>query len=82
MSNVTEEVLEIKITPEDEVTIVDRKWVTSHGFGSTSTISRKMKTAEYPQSISDDGDKWQWTLAQWKRYLQKKLARLNQQAAA
>ena len=80
MSNAAE-VLEIEITPEDEITLVDCKWAHAHGFGSNSTVKRKVKKYIYPQPISDPGDMLQWTLAQWKRYLQKKMDRLNQVAA-
>jgi len=76
MSNAAE-VLEIEITPEDEVTIVDCNWLEAHGFGSNSTVKRKVKKRICPQPISDPGDMLQWTLAQWKRYLQKKMDRLN-----
>ena len=81
MSNATQEVLEIEITPEDEVTLVDSKWATANGYGSTSTINRNVEKKEYPQPITEHGEKKKWTLAQWKRYLQKKMDRLNHAAA-
>ena len=76
------EAIRIEITPEDEITLVDSKWATENGYGSTSTINRNVEKKEYPQPITDPGEKKKWTLAQWKRYLQKKMERINQAAAA
>ena len=70
---------QIEVTPEDEITLVDCNWLEAHRFGHKSTVKRKVKKQAYPQPISEPGEKMQWTLAQWKRFLQQ---RFNQQTAA
>ena len=73
----TDNITSIEIYPEDEITILDRKDLKKMGYGSTSTIDRKMKKG-FPKPVIDDGGKRGWTVAQIKRYL---LEKFNQQVA-
>ena len=68
--NTQKPIIELEISPTDEVTIVGYKWLTEHGYGSQTTIWRKTKAKIFPTPI-DDG---QWTLAQIKRFISKKLS--------
>ena len=62
------EPLQIEVTPNDEITLVDTKWLTKNGHGSISTINRKLEKQEFPKPIQPDG-KRKWTVAQIKRHL-------------
>jgi len=72
------EATQIEITPEDEITLIDRKWLTKNGHGSPSTIDRKMEKNEFPKPVQADG-KRKWTVAQIKRHL---IQQFNQEVAA
>ncbi|MCH8262384.1 MAG: hypothetical protein IIA77_04960 [Proteobacteria bacterium] len=60
---------EIKIHPDDEVTMVGYKWLDEHGHGSRTTVYRKTKAGKFATPVEDG----KWTLAAIKRYLNKKI---------
>jgi len=80
---VTDNITSIEVTPEDEITILDYKDLAKRGFGSKSTIDRKIKKAQetedekgFPKAAIDDGGKKGWTVAQIKRHVAAQLARV------
>ena len=64
------EINQIKVFPEDEITILGYRDLARRGLGSKSTVDRKMVKKGFPKPIIDDGGKKGWTVAQVKRYLQ------------
>lgn len=73
--------LTMEIDPFDEVTLVDRAWLKRHGFGSPTTLWRKVKSKQFPAPVINDDGKLKWTLAQIKKYLADKMGNQTTQAA-
>jgi|SaaInlStandDraft_6_1057023.scaffolds.fasta_scaffold684203_1 hypothetical protein len=67
------DVVHIEITPEDEVTIVGYRWLKEHGYGSNTTVWRKVKNKKFAVPIGEG----EWTLADIKRYMQQRLSALR-----
>jgi len=58
------------IDPIDEITFVGYRWLEQHGYGSRTTVWRKVKSdPDFPQPV----DEGKWTLAQIKQYVAKKI---------